>query len=149
MTKPYSMDLRERVVAAVLAGGSCRAVAERFSIGVSSVVRWAQRYCSIGTAAARPMGGARRIALVEERDWLLARIAAKPDLTLRALVSELEARGTPASYGAVWRFCEREGLSFKKDALRRGAGPAGRRPPPTALESASGQRRSAPPRLHR
>jgi transposase len=41
-------------------------------------------------------------------------IAEKPDLTLRAVVAELAARGTPASYGAVWRFFKREGISFKK-----------------------------------
>jgi hypothetical protein len=29
----------------------------------------------------------------------LARIAEKPDLTLRAVVAELAERGTPASYG--------------------------------------------------
>jgi transposase len=41
--------------------------------------------------------------------WLLARIAEKPDLTLRAVVAELAERGTPASYGAVWRFFKHEG----------------------------------------
>ncbi len=37
MTKPYPEDLRTRVVAAVVAGASCRDAAKRFSIGVSSV----------------------------------------------------------------------------------------------------------------
>jgi hypothetical protein len=36
----------------------------------------------------------------------LARIAKKPDLILRGLMAELAERGTPASYGAVWRFCK-------------------------------------------
>lgn len=40
MTRPYSNDLRERVVAAVASGQSCRVVAERFDIAVSSVVKW-------------------------------------------------------------------------------------------------------------
>ena len=48
-----------------------------------------------------------------ERAWLLARIAEKPDLTLRAVVAELAERGTPASYGAVWRFFQHEGITFK------------------------------------
>ena len=51
-----------------------------------------------------------------EREWLLARIAEKPDLTLRAVMAELAQRGTPASYGAVWRFFAREGVTFKKKA---------------------------------
>ena len=49
------------------------------------------------------MGGHRPRVLAGERDWLLARLAEKPDLTLRALVAELVERGVPASYGAVWR----------------------------------------------
>ncbi len=114
MSRPYSDDLRLRVVAAVGAGGSCRVVAERFSIGVSTVVRWAQRVRATGSVSAKPMGGARRRALVGERDWLLARIAETPDLTLRALVAELGELGVKASYGAVWRFFAREGLSLKK-----------------------------------
>src|ERR1700730_14783150 len=60
------------------------------------------------------MGGWRQLLLKSEREWLLARIAEKPDLTLRGMVAELAARGTPASYGAVWRFFAREGITFKK-----------------------------------
>ena len=43
----------------------------------------------------------------------------KPDLTLRAVVAELAERDTPASYGAVWRFFKREGISFKKKPVRQ------------------------------
>ncbi len=60
------------------------------------------------------MGGARRAVLRDERDWLLARIAAAPDLTLRAVQAELAERGVAASYGAVWSFFAAEGYSFKK-----------------------------------
>ena len=48
------------------------------------------------------MGGWKQLLLNSEREWLLARIAEKSDLTLRAVVAELAERGTPASYGAVW-----------------------------------------------
>jgi transposase len=47
------------------------------------------------------------------------RIAEKPDLTLRAVMTELCERGTPASYGAVWRFFKHEGVSFKKKPARQ------------------------------
>ena len=60
------------------------------------------------------MGGWKQLLLLSERQWLLARIAAKPDLSLRAIVAELSERGTPASYGAVWRFFKHEGITFKK-----------------------------------
>ena len=68
------------------------------------------------------MGGRRPLRLTGERAWLLARIAEKPDLTLRAVVAELAERGTPASYGAVWRFFRHEGISFKKKPARQRAG---------------------------
>ena len=43
MVRPLSLDLRERVVAAVAKGESCRSVAARFEVSVSSVVKWSQR----------------------------------------------------------------------------------------------------------
>src|SRR5437762_7271435 len=103
MARPYSQDLRDRVVAAVASGRRCRAVAAQFGVSVASVVKWSQRWRATGSAAAKPMGGRRPLRLAGERVWLLARIAEKPDLTLRAVVAGLAERGTPVSYGAVWR----------------------------------------------
>src|SRR5437762_1038680 len=114
MARPYSKDLRDRVVGSVAGGRSCRATAALFGVSVASVVKWSQRYRATGSAAAYRMGGRRPRRLTGERDWLLARIAEKPDLTLRAVVAELAARGLAASYGAVWRFFAREGITFKK-----------------------------------
>lgn len=56
MARPLSMDRRERVVAAALAGESCRSVAARFDVAVSSVVKWSQRHCATGSAALGKMG---------------------------------------------------------------------------------------------
>jgi transposase len=84
------------------------------------------------------MGGWRPLLLKSEREWLLARIAEKPDLTLRAVMAELAQRGTPASYGAVWRFFAREGVTFKKKPARQRARSARRRSPPPAMEEVSG-----------
>ena len=91
-----------------------------------------------GSAAAKPMGGRRPLRLKHERVWLLARIAEKPDLTLRAVVAELAERGTPASYGAVWRFFRHEAITFKKNSARQRAGSHRHRPPPDTMEDASG-----------
>jgi transposase len=124
MTKPYSEDLRTRVVAAVSAGVSCREAAQRFSIGVSSVVRWAQRFRQTGRVAAKPMGGDRNSRLKDERDWLLARVAASPDLPLHGIRRELAARHVHVGYGTIWRFFAKEKITFKKNRLRRRAGPA-------------------------
>src|SRR5215472_13469863 len=114
MARPYSQDLRDRVIRSVAGGRTCRATAALFGVSVASVVKWSQRWRASGSAAAKQMGGWRQLRLQREREWLLARIAAKPDLTLRALVAELAERGTPASYGAVWRFFKHEGITFKK-----------------------------------
>jgi transposase len=114
MARPYSRDLRDRVVAAVASGRTCRATAALFGVSVASVVKWSQRWRATGSAAAKPMGGRRPLRLASEREWLLVRIAEKPDLTLRAVMAELTERGTPTSYGAVWRFLAREGITFKK-----------------------------------
>jgi transposase len=114
MARAYSLDLRERVVAAVAAGENCRAVAATFRVSVASVVKWSQRFRATGSAAARRMGGTRSYALAGERAWLLGRLAEKPDVTLRALLAELAERGIKVSYYAVWHFFEHEGISFKK-----------------------------------
>ena len=126
MARPYSKDLRDRVAALVVSGATCREAAERFGVGVATAVRWSQRFRATGSAAAKPMGGARRRVLASEREWLLARIAEKPDLTLRAIQAELAARAVVVSYDAVWRFYLREGMTFKKKPARRRAGSAGR-----------------------
>ena len=119
MARPYSQDLRDRVIGSVTSGRTCRATAALFGVSVASVVKWSQRWRASGSAAAKPMGGWKPLLLTSKREWLLTRIAEKPDLTLRAVVAELAERGTPASYGAVWRFFKREGISFKKKPVRQ------------------------------
>ena len=138
MARPYSQDLRERVVGSVAAGRTCRATAALFGVSVASVVKWSQRWRATGSAAAKKMGGWKQLMLLGQREWLLARIAEKPDLTLRAAVAELAERGTPASYGAVWRFYKHAGITFKKKPARQRTGPARRRAPPPPMEDASG-----------
>jgi len=116
--RAYSDDLRERVAAAVLGGRSCRATAELFGVSVSSTVKWSQRRRATGSAAARPLGRQQPRSLAPERAWLLERLAAKPDVTLRGLVAELGERGVVTSYGSVWRIVREAGVTFKK---RRGS----------------------------
>ncbi len=138
MTRPYSLDLRERVVASVVGGRTSRATAALFGVSVASVVKWWQRHRQTGSSAAKPMGGLRRAVLRGERDWLLARIAAAPDLTLRAVQAELAERGVAVSYGAVWSFFAAEGHSFKKKPARRRAGARRRGSQAGALASSPG-----------
>ena len=101
-------------------------MAGTFKVSVASVVKWSQRFRATGSAAARKRGWRRPYAVAGERDWLLARLAEKPDLTLRALQAELAERGLKVSCYAVWRFFEHEGISFKKKPARQRAGSARR-----------------------
>ena len=86
--------------------------------------RWAQRFRRTGSVAAKPMGGERNSRLKDERDWLLARIAAAPDLPLHDIRHELAARNVRVGYGTIWRFFAKEKITFKKNRVRRRAGPA-------------------------
>jgi transposase len=119
MTRAYSNDLRERVVAAFVGGESCRSVASRFGVAVSSVVKWSQRYRTTGSVAPGKMGGHRRRVLEPHRAFIAERLKQTPHLTLHGLKGELAARGVKVSHNAVWEFLRREGLRFKKNPVRR------------------------------
>ena len=136
MTRPYSMDLRERAVARVLAGESVRSVATVLSISAAAVVRWLGRHRATWSAAPGKIGGHKVGVLPGHRDWLVERTA--HDFTLRGLVAELAARGVKVDYVQVWRFVHAEGLSFKKKRASRRATPAVDRQAARAVEEVSG-----------
>jgi putative transposase len=115
MGKPYSMDLRERVVAAVKIGGlSCNRAAKQFGIGISTAINWVKRQRETGSVAPGKMGGHKPKKIAgKHRLWLLQRIKAG-DFTLRGLVAELAERSLKVDYRSVWEFVHAEKLSFKK-----------------------------------
>lgn len=117
MTAPLSNDLRKRVVDAVQAGESCRSVAARFGIAVSSVVKWSQRYRSSGSVAPGRMGGHRKLILEPHRDFIMERLGQTPHLSLHALQAELASQGVKASLDTIWKYLRRIGLRFKKNAV--------------------------------
>lgn len=130
MVRPLSNGLRERVVALVLAGESCRAVAPRFGVAVSSVVKWSQRHRETGSVGPAKMGGSRKRVLEPHRAFIAERLAQTPHLTLHGLRDELRAGGVKVSHNTVWMFLRREGLRFKKMpfALEQGRADIARRP---------------------
>jgi putative transposase len=115
MGKPYSIDLRERVAAAVKTGGlSCHQAAKQFGIGVNTAITWMRRLRETGSVAPGKMGGHKPKAISgAHRDWLLQRVK-NGDFTLRGLVAELAERGLEVDYRSVWEFVHVEKLSFKK-----------------------------------
>jgi transposase len=120
----HSDDLRARVVAEVSGGSSRRAAAARFRVGASSAVRWAKRHAETGSVSPSRRGRRGRSPLEPHAAWLLALVAAEPDLTLDEIVARVaDAHGLATTDGSLRRFFERHRIGRKKDAARRRAGP--------------------------
>ncbi len=120
MAKPYSIDLRERVVSAVEKGGLSRhQAAARFELGVSTVIKWVRRFRETGTMAPGKMGGHKPKAIRGEHHIFLVQRIKERDFTLRGLVAELAERGLKVDYRSVWNFVHAEKLSFKNGPRQR------------------------------
>ena len=128
MAKTLSEDLRGRVIAAVEAGASRRAAAERFGIGVATAIRWMRVFRVTGTVSAQPKGGDLRSHRIEAvRDVVLAAIEAQKDITLAELVALLRREhGVSFAISTVHRHLARHRITLKKSRARRRARPAGR-----------------------
>ena len=116
MPKPYSQDLRDRVIDAVEEGGmSCRAAARRYEISESAAIKWLERYRRNGSRQPVGHGGHRRSALAPHRAFLEAARAEKPDGTLQDLCDRLGSeRGVKADPSMMSRFLRRIGVTLKK-----------------------------------
>ena len=134
MAEPLSKDLRKRLIAAVDAGASRQAVAERFGVVSSTVTKLVQRLKRTGSIAPAKQGGDRRSARIEARaEEILALVAVSPDITLEEIAAHLkQTHGETFVVSTIWRCLDRHGLSFKKngtrqraEARRPGGGPAG------------------------
>ena len=143
MAKPYSMDLRERVAAAVEQGGlSRRQAASQFGVGISTAINWVRRLRETGSVAPGQMGGHKPKKIQgEDRAWLLQRCQ-EQDFTLRGLVAELAARGLKVDYHTMWDFVHAEKLSYKKNRRGQRTGPARCRAQAGAMDQVPGPDRS-------
>ena len=102
MSKPYSDDLRRRVVASVGQEGlSRRQAAARYHVGISTVIRWVERFRKTGSVSPDKIGGHKPKKIRgAHRDWLVARCRNQP-FTLRGLVAELAEGAFEGVKGAV------------------------------------------------
>ena len=98
------------------------------------VVIWVQRFEETGSVAAKAEQQ-QHLAAGEAREFLLALIAEKPDLTLDEIVVAMRKRRIAGSRSAVWRFFARRNISFKKNSVRGGAEARGRGPRPPPLDA--------------
>ena len=123
MAKGYSKDLRVRAVSIVETGESAREAARLLSVGASTAIRWIERWTKTGSVDAKPGTGHCRSPLEKHKQWLLDLVAAEPDLTLKEICARLRSeKKQKAAIGSIWRFYDRHGITFKKNAARRRAG---------------------------
>ena len=114
MPKPYSLDLRERVVSYVEAGHSRRAAAAHFRVSPSFVINLMTAFRQRG-AVAKALGGWRHSKLDPHRVFILRRVAEKDDISMPELAGELHAaNGVKVDPASLSRWLIRNGLSFKK-----------------------------------
>lgn len=115
MGKPYSLDLRERVVAALEDGLSTRQAAARFSIGIATAGEWGRLKRSQGDVKPAKQGKPKGSVLDVHADFILGALSEKADLTLDELVERLAAeRDVRVVRTAVWKFLDRHGQTHKK-----------------------------------
>jgi transposase len=116
MSKALSLDLRQRVVAAVCDEGlSHRAAAARFKVSPASISRWRALERQSGALRPGPLGGDRRSAATEAHASLILRtFEARRDMTIEELRGELASQGLRLGYGTLWRFFARHRLTRQK-----------------------------------
>ena len=114
MGRPYSDDLRERGVRAVVKGGLSRhQAAAQFGVGISTAINWVRRFRETGSVKPDQIGGYRPKKIAgPNREGLMKRC--RKDFTVRGLVAELAERGLKVDYRTMWEFVHAEKLSYKK-----------------------------------
>jgi transposase len=115
MARTLSQDLRDRVVAAIDGGLSCRAAADRFGVSASSAIRWRQLALQHGHAVAKPRGGDRHSGRIEAHGGFIRDLVAEQgDMTLVEIQARLFERGVPVGIGTLHRFFVRHAITRKK-----------------------------------
>jgi len=89
--KPYSIDLRERIVASFLAGNSQVKVAVQYGVCIKTVQRYVKRHYEGSLAPLKPPGAVPRVSAQQEPE-LIALMHERSDWTLESMSLEWERR---------------------------------------------------------
>ena len=116
MGKPYSDDLRERVIAAIEAGHTREEVAELFNMALSTVGGFIKRKRETGSVSPDKFGGYKTFSLEPHTDLVKELVAEQPDSTLAELQARLEKQKVKVSQSGISRFLHHIKLTFKKRA---------------------------------
>jgi len=127
MGKPYSEDLRERVVGAARDGATIPETAEQLGVSISSVVRFRRLYRETGSVSPAKFGGYKGYALAAHEELVRQLVAEQPDITLAEIKAVLATEKVTVGRSSISRFLHHLKLRFKKKSTGRRAGPAGRR----------------------
>lgn len=132
MTRPLSLDLRQRVIDAINGGQSCRAAAARFGVAPSAAVKWHRLWRETGSVAPRAMGGDKRSERIEALGpAIFAMVEEAVHITLAEIAGRLEAEhGQRFAPSTVHRFFRRHGWTFKKSRPMPPSRSAPTSPPP-------------------
>ena len=126
MAKPYSQDLRERVIKAIDDGHTRDEVAMLFEIGIATVGRYVKRQRQTGSLKPDKFGGHQRYKLADHEQKVRERVDAESDRTLLELRDRLAADGIEVSKSGLDRFLRASGLTHKKNSVRHRAKTPGR-----------------------
>lgn len=120
MSKALSVDLRDRVIAAINEGTSCRQAAARFGVSAASAIRWRALVRKQGDVRPGPLGGDRRSGRIEAHaELILGLLEQQPDITLAELRAALAERGIEVGMATLWRFFDRRRITLKKSRRMR------------------------------
>ena len=114
MAKPYSEDLRARIVEAVEDGATIPEAAEQCAVSISSVVRFLRLYRETGTVSPAQFGGYKEFALAAHEELVRKLVAEQRDITLAELSARLAKEKVTVGKSSISRFLHHLKLSFKK-----------------------------------
>jgi transposase len=115
MGRPYSMDLRERVIGAIEGGMSTRRAAARFAIGIATAGAWARLKRAKGDVSPTRQGKPKGSVLDPHAGFIFALIEESRDITLEEIAARLsDERGLTVVTTAVWKFLDRHEMTHKK-----------------------------------
>lgn len=127
MAKPYSEDLRRRVVETIDAGATIPDAAEQCDVSISSVVRFLRLHRDTGSVSAAKFGGYKTFVLAAHEELVRSLIKEQPDITLAELETRLAKKKVLVCKSSISRFLHHLKLPFKKKSAGRRAGSARRR----------------------
>jgi transposase len=126
MAKPYSEDLRRRVVGTIEGGATIPETAEQCSVSISSVVRFLKLHRETGSVGWAKFGGYKDFALAAHEDLVRQLVAEQPDITLAELEERLAKKKIRVGKSSISRFLHHLKLPFKKKSAGSRARSSGR-----------------------